>query len=128
MKKRILIVDDEPSILETVKLHLELSDYDVLAASDGMEALKIARTEKPDLILLDLMLPKIDGYKVCKMLKMDRRFKSIPIIMLTAKAGSVDEVQGYESGADAYIKKPFDLEALSSLVQDMIAREPGEVN
>jgi len=124
LKKRILVVDDEPSILETIKFHLEISDYDVLSAVDGMEALKLARTEKPDLILLDLMLPKMDGFKVCKMLKMDRRYKNIPIVMLTAKAGSIDEVEGYQSGADAYVKKPFDLEALGSVVEEML--EKGE--
>jgi two-component system alkaline phosphatase synthesis response regulator PhoP len=122
LKKRILVVDDEPSILETIKFHLEISDYDVLSAVDGMEALKLARTENPDLILLDLMLPKMDGYKVCKMLKMDRRFKTIPIVMLTAKAGSVDEVEGYQSGADAYVKKPFDLEALGAVVEEMLEK------
>jgi len=122
LKKRILVVDDEPSILETIKFHLEISDYDVISAVDGMEALKLARDGKPDLILLDLMLPKIDGYKVCKMLKMDRRYKNIPIVMLTAKAGSVDEVAGYQSGADGYVKKPFDLEALSSVVEEMLEK------
>lgn len=123
MKKRILIVDDEPSILETIKFHLEMNDYDILSATDGMEALKLARSKGPDLILLDLMLPLMDGYKVCKMLKMDRRYKDIPVIMLTAKAGSVDEVEGYQSGADAYIKKPFDLEALSSVVEEMLEKK-----
>jgi DNA-binding response OmpR family regulator len=122
MKKKILVVDDEPSILETIKYHLELNDYDVLSAGDGMEALKLARNESPDLILLDLMLPRMDGYKVCKMLKMDKRYKTIPVVMLTAKAGSVDEVEGYHSGADAYMKKPFDLEALSRLIEDMLTR------
>ncbi len=126
MKKRILVVDDEPSILETIKFHLELSDYDVVSASDGMEALKLARSENPDLILLDLMLPRMDGYKVCKMLKMDKRYKTIPVVMLTAKAGSIDEAEGYQSGADAYIKKPFDLEELGSVVEDMIEKNgPG---
>lgn len=128
VKKRILVVDDEPSILETIKFHLELSDYNVVSASDGMEALKIARSENPDLILLDLMLPRMDGYKVCKMLKMDKRYKNIPVIMLTAKAGSVDEVEGYQSGADAYIKKPFDLEELSNVVRDMIDNGAGRNN
>ncbi len=123
MKKRILIVDDEPSILETIKFHLEMNDYDILSATDGMEALKLARSKGPDLILLDLMLPLMDGYKVCKMLKMDRRYKDIPVIMLTAKAGSVDEVEGYQSGADAYIKKPFDLEALSGVVEEMLEKK-----
>jgi len=123
LKKRILIVDDEPSILETIKFHLEMNDYDILSATDGMEALKLARSKGPDLILLDLMLPLMDGYKVCKMLKMDRRYKDIPVIMLTAKAGSVDEVEGYQSGADAYIKKPFDLEALSGVVEEMLEKK-----
>jgi DNA-binding response OmpR family regulator len=125
LKKRILIVDDEPSILETIKFHLELNEYEVISAADGMEALKVARAENPDLILLDLMLPRMDGYKVCKMLKMDKRYKSIPVIMLTAKAGSMDEVEGYQSGADAYIKKPFDLDALSSVVQEMLEKSKG---
>ena len=82
-KKRILVVDDEVELVKAIQIRLEQADYEVIVAYDGQEALEKARKEKPDLIVLDLMLPKIDGYKVCRMLKFDDKYKQIPIIMLT---------------------------------------------
>jgi len=102
--KRILIVDDEEGIIKAVKMYLEHHRYEVLTADDGQEGLEKARTEKYDLIVLDLMLPKIDGYKVCGLLKKDTRYSKTPVILFTAKAQEKDINLGEEVGADAYIK------------------------
>lgn len=106
-KKKVLIVDDESHIVELVRVCLEDTDYEIIEAYDGQEALDKARSEKPDLILLDIMLPKMDGYEVCKNLKTDDSTKSIPVVMLTAKGQEVDKVKGFQSGADSYMTKPF---------------------
>jgi DNA-binding response OmpR family regulator len=106
-KKRVLIVDDESHIVELVRVCLEDTDYEILEAYDGQEALDKARLEKPDLILLDIMLPKMDGYEVCRNLKTDDSTKTIPVVMLTAKGQEVDKVKGFQSGADSYMTKPF---------------------
>lgn len=106
-KKKILIVDDEAHIVELVRVCLEDSDYEIVEAYDGAEALNKARQEKPDLILLDIMLPKMDGYEVCKNLKHSEDTRHIPVVMLTAKGQEVDKVKGFQSGADAYMTKPF---------------------
>jgi DNA-binding response OmpR family regulator len=119
-KKRILLVDDEVQLVEMVKLRLEANDYDVITAYDGQEALDKARGEKPDLIILDLMLPKVDGYKVCRMLKFDEKYKSIPIILFTARAQESDEKMGFEVGADAYIIKPFEPQILLGKIKELI--------
>ena len=119
-KKKILIVDDEPELVEMVKIRLESYKYEVIVAYDGQEALKKARQEKPDLIILDLMLPKIDGYKVCRMLKFDEEYKKIPIIMFTARSQESDEKLGYECGADAYITKPFEPAVLLAKIKELV--------
>ena len=116
-KKRILLVEDEKDLVDIVKFRLEANNYEVVVAYDGQEALDRAKKEKPDLIILDLMLPKIDGFKVCRMLKFDEKYKKIPIIMFTARAQESDKKLGEEVGADAYITKPFDLEEVLVLVQ-----------
>jgi len=116
-KKRILVVDDEVDLVETVRYSLELEGYDVLVAYNGEEALNQARKENPDLILLDLMLPKLDGYKVCRLLKFDERYKHIPILMLTAKIQEKDKVTGMETGANEYITKPFEMDELMKKVK-----------
>ena len=116
-KKRILVVDDEVDLVETVRFSLELEGYDVLVAYNGEEALNQARKENPDLILLDLMLPKLDGYKVCRLLKFDERYKHIPILMLTAKIQEKDKVTGMETGANEYITKPFEMDELMKKVK-----------
>jgi len=107
MKAKILVVDDEPDVLHLVQYNLNAADYDVVTASDGEQALKKVRTAPPDLIILDLMLPEIDGLEVCKLLRRDQTTASIPIIMLTAKAAEMDRVLGLELGADDYVTKPF---------------------
>lgn len=116
-KKRILIVDDEPFIVETVKFSLEQVGFECLEAYDGIEAVKKTREEMPDLILLDIMLPKMNGYKVCRLLKFDEKFKHIPIIMLTARTQEKDRAIGIETGADEYVTKPFEIDDLVKLVK-----------
>jgi len=119
-KKRILIVDDEEDILNVLRFRLEANNYEVLSASDGQEGLNKARFEKPDLIILDLMLPKLDGYKVCRMLKFDENYKSIPIIIFTASAQKKDEEFDMEMGADAYITKPFEPAILLGKMKELL--------
>ncbi len=115
--KTILIVDDEVDLVETVRFPLEMGGYRVLVSYNGEDALNQARKENPDLILLDLMLPKMDGYKVCRLLKFDARYKHIPILMLTAKTQERDKVLGMETGANEYITKPFEIEDLMKKVR-----------
>jgi len=115
--KKILIVDDEVDLVETVRFPLEMEGFNVLVSYNGEDALNQARKEKPDLILLDLMLPKLDGYKVCRLLKFDERYKNIPILMLTAKTQEKDKALGMETGANEYITKPFDLDKLVEKVK-----------
>jgi DNA-binding response OmpR family regulator len=118
--KRILVVDDEQGIITIVKLYLVHHHYEVITASDGQEGLDKAKTEKPDLIVLDLMLPKINGYKVCGLLKKDTRYAKIPVIMFTAKAQEKDVKLGQEVGADAYITKPFEPEVLLARIKELL--------
>ncbi|MFC1646368.1 response regulator transcription factor, partial [Candidatus Omnitrophota bacterium] len=110
-------------LVEMVTMRLEASGYEVISAADGQEALDKARQEKPDLIILDLMLPKMDGYKVCGLLKADVRYNRIPIIIFTARAQESDQKMGEEAGADAYITKPFDSEVLLSKIEVLLKKE-----
>jgi len=119
---RILIVDDEPSIVEMLAYNLQRANYDVLIAEDGEEALERARKEKPDLIILDLMLPHIDGLEVCRIL---RRERDVPIIMLTARDAEIDRVVGLELGADDYVVKPFSVRELMVRVKNVLRRSAG---
>jgi DNA-binding response OmpR family regulator len=120
-KKRILVVDDEAHIIELVRVCLEDTDYDVIEAYDGLEALNLARSEKPDLILLDVMMPKMDGYEVCRTLKAEDDTRIIPIVMLTAKGQEVDKVKGFQSGADSYMTKPFSPLRLLTELEEKLA-------
>ncbi|MDP2921874.1 MAG: response regulator [Candidatus Omnitrophota bacterium] len=122
-KKKILIVDDEEDILKVLKFRLEANNYEVIVSSDGQDGLDKARSGNPDLMILDLMLPKIDGYKVCRMLKFDKKYSAVPIIMFTAKAQKKDEELGMEMGADAYITKPFEPEALLSKIVELLGQK-----
>ncbi len=119
-KKRILLVDDEEDLRKMLRFRLEATNYDVIEAADGQEGLNKARSERPDLIILDLMLPKIDGFKVCRMLKFDEKYKAIPIVMFTARAQKQDQELGKEMGADAYVTKPFDPEILLGKIKELI--------
>ncbi len=121
VKSRILIVDDEPSIVKMVGKRLEVEGFDVLVAMDGQEGLNKAQTESPDLIVLDLMLPKLNGYEVCTMLKQDARYQKIPIMLFTAKAQAKDEQLGKECGANAYMRKPFQGKELVDTIRALLA-------
>ncbi|MFA5089036.1 MAG: response regulator [Candidatus Omnitrophota bacterium] len=119
-KKRILLVEDEKDMVYAVKMQLEINGFEVLTAGDGQEALEKARHDRPDLMILDIMLPKINGNKVCRMLKFDEKYKKIPIIMLTARVQESDKKMGYEVGADAYITKPFEPQVLLEKIKELL--------
>lgn len=123
MKPKILVVDDEPDAVEMLEFNLKANGYDVVTAADGEEALEKARSVLPDLIVLDLMLPEVDGLEVCKILRRDQRTSGIPIIMLTAKAAEIDRVLGLELGADDYVTKPFSIRELVLRVKRLLRAE-----
>lgn len=127
-KKKILLVDDEVDIVTVVRLRLESSGYEVIVARDGKEALNTARSLRPDLIILDLMLPGMDGFHVARMLKYDTHYKDIPIIMLTAKTGEDSRKTGEQVGADAYMNKPFEAEKLMAKIRELLAAHNPETN
>lgn len=122
---KILAVDDEDSIRELLAVQLKKNGYEPLLAEDGEAAIAAARREKPDLILLDLMLPKIDGFGVCRELKSDSLTAGIPIIMLTARAEEIDRVLGLELGADDYIVKPFSMREVLARIKAVLRRTQG---
>ena len=126
MKAKILVADDEPDVLELIEVNLTTAGYEVLTAADGGEALRKARAAVPDLILLDIMLPEMDGLEVCKALRRDAVKASLPIIMLTARAAEIDRVLGLELGADDYITKPFSPRELILRVKNVLKRAPAE--
>src|SRR4030065_2268574 len=125
--KKILIVDDEVDLVETIRFPLEMEGFNALVSYNGEDALNQARKEKPDLILLDLMLPKLDGYKVCRLLKFDERYKNIPILMLTAKTQEKDKILGKETGANEYITKPFDMDELMAKIKSYLSKKEKSV-
>ncbi len=118
-KKLILAIDDEKDILKLVQYNLEREGHQVLCAKTGEEGLETARAKKPDLIVLDLMLPGMDGLEVCKLLRANKDTKNIPILMLTAKSSEVDQILGLELGATDYITKPFSVKVLSARVKNI---------
>ncbi len=122
MKPKILVVDDEPDALELISYNLKSAGYDVVTADDGEEALKKARTTQPALIILDVMLPEVDGLEVCKSLRREAATAAVPIIMLTAKAAEIDRVLGLELGADDYVTKPFSPRELVLRVKALLRR------
>ncbi|MDD5449400.1 MAG: response regulator [Candidatus Omnitrophica bacterium] len=119
-KNKILFVDDETDLVTVVTFRLKNAGYEVVTAYDGQEGLDKARSEKPDLIILDLMLPKVNGYKVCKTLKSEDKYKAIPIILFTARAQETDKKMGKEVRADAYIVKPFEPETLLAKIRELL--------
>ena len=124
MSQLILVVDDEPKVARLTRDYLEKNGFRVLTAADGQSALTVARREKPDLVILDLMLPNIDGREVCRIL---RRESDVPIIMLTALSEEIDQVTGLEIGADDYITKPFSVRALVARVRALLRRTRGDI-
>ena len=126
-RRRILVVDDEPDLLSVLKFGLEVEGYDVLEASDGEQGLEMARQHVPDLLVLDLMLPRMDGYKVCRALKFDERFRRIPIFILSARSGETDRRLALDLGADDYITKPYDMKDLVGRIRARLAADRGDV-
>jgi two-component system phosphate regulon response regulator PhoB len=123
-KNKILVIDDEQDILDLVEYNLKQNGYKVQCIKTGEEALDAARIMKPDLILLDLMLPGVDGFEVCKMLKRDSETGEIPLVMLTAKGEDIDVVTGLELGAEDYITKPFSPRVLIARVRNILRKKP----
>ena len=124
MKPKILVVDDEPDALELIGFNLKRAGFEVASAADGAAALAKARALLPDLVVLDVMIPEMDGLEVCKLLRRDPRTASIPIIMLTAKAAEFDRVLGLELGADDYLTKPFSPRELVLRIRNVLGRRP----
>lgn len=120
----ILIVEDEETLREQLSQNLTIEGYDILTAADGQEGLDMARTEQPDLIVLDLMLPRLDGLSVCRMI---RRDSQVPIIMLSARGMEMDKITGLETGADDYVVKPFGMGELLARVKANLRREASQV-
>ena len=116
---KVLVVEDDPNLMETLKYNLRKEGYDVVTASDGEQAIEVARREKPGLLILDIMLPKINGFEVCRIL---RKEMTMPILMLTAKADETDKIVGLEIGADDYMTKPFSMRELLARVRAMLRR------
>lgn len=121
-KRKILIVDDEENIVELIKMNLESSGYEAIGAYTGMEAITKTNSILPDLILLDLMLPDIDGLQICQMLRKNEKTKDIPIIMITAKSEESDKVEGLSIGADDYVTKPFGIRELEARINTVLRR------
>lgn len=122
MKPRILIIDDDPAIADVLSINLEMAGYDVSQALDGMKGQALAVQLSPDLILLDLMLPQVDGFTVCQRLRRDERTVNIPILMLTALSQTQNKVEGFNAGADDYLTKPFELEEMLARVRALLRR------
>lgn len=121
MVQRVLVVDDEPAILELVSFNLKKEGYEVLTAMDGKAALEVFRAERPDLVLLDLMLPELNGHEVCRRI---RHESAVPVIMLTARGEERDRVRGLDLGADDYVVKPFSPRELLARVRAVLRRSP----
>ena len=119
---KILVVDDERLLVKGIKFNLENDGYEVITGSDGVEALELASVQQPDLIILDLMMPRMDGLGACQKI---REFSDVPIIMLTAKADDMDKLMGFEHGADDYITKPFNILELKARVRALLRRSGG---
>jgi two-component system response regulator RpaA len=119
---RILVIDDDPAISELVAVNLEMAGYDVSQAEDGIKGQALALQLQPDLIMLDLMLPRVDGFTVCQRLRRDERTAEIPVLMLTALSQTQDKVEGFNAGADDYLTKPFEVEEMLARVRALLRR------
>jgi DNA-binding response OmpR family regulator len=120
-KKKILVIEDEEDIRRTLQVRLEMEGYDIVTASDGKEGLDKAKSSGEDLIILDLKLPVLPGEEICRKLRKEEEFEDLPIIMLTAKDTDVDRIVGRAIGADAYIYKPFDMDALLAKIRSLLS-------
>ena len=126
MAHKILLVDDEPNIVKTLTFRLKANNYEVVSASDGEAGLRAVYDHSPDLIILDIMMPKMDGFEVCQRLRADLRFKRLPILMLTAKAQAIDKIWGERIGATEYLVKPFDSNELLNKIAQYLAERDAE--
>ncbi len=120
---RILVVDDESVILKLLDYRLTMSGYDVITALNGTEALEMTRNKKPDLVILDVALPEMDGCEICELLKKDERYAGIPVMMVTATAREESIKRGINAGADAYMTKPFESEELLSKIKELLEKK-----
>ena len=118
--KKILIVDDEPTTVFLLKVRLAQSDYDIMVAEDGEQGYLKAKNERPDLIILDVMLPSMGGFEICTKIKKDETLCKIPIIILSARCGDIDQRIGAECGSDAYFGKPCDVKTLLKMIADLL--------
>ncbi|MBN1445070.1 MAG: response regulator [Candidatus Omnitrophica bacterium] len=121
-QKKILIMEDEPDALMMLSMALKSAGYVVFGAPDGEEGLKIFREEKPDLVILDVMMPRMDGWEVLQRIKAGLKSKRVPVIMLTGKSEDADKVKGYDFGADFYVTKPYNIQKLLPIIRDFIAK------
>ncbi|NJD92001.1 MAG: response regulator [Geobacter sp.] len=121
-QKHILIVEDEESLLKLESILLASKGYRVTAVSDGTAALKAVAGDRPDLVLLDIMMPGIDGFEVCKRIKSAPETASIPVVMLTAKKSTFDQTRGLEAGAAAYVTKPFKSQKIAEVIEGLLAK------
>ncbi len=120
---KILVVDDEALLVKGIRLNLQNEGYEVISGSNGVEAVQAAKTQSPDLIILDVMMPEVDGLQACSMI---REFSQVPIIMLTAKADDMDKLMGFEHGADDYLTKPFNILELKARVRALLRRSQAQ--
>jgi CheY-like chemotaxis protein len=125
-RRRVLVVDDEPDVLLLCRVNLEFEGYEVVEAADGEQAMERLREQPFDVVLLDVMMPKMDGWQVLEAVKADDELKDIPVVMLTAKVQDQDQIRGWSQGAADYITKPFSPLALSQVLQDVLATDPEE--
>lgn len=120
--QRVLVVDDEPHICRLLQVNLEITDFEVLTAQNGKEAIEIAKKKKPDVILLDILMPGMNGIEVCSILKTNPRTKNIPVFMLTALSRIGDMEDAFKAGADGYITKPFQATKIGREIRQRVAR------
>ena len=125
-RRRVLVVDDEPDVLLLCRVNLEFEGYEVMEAGDGVEAMARVRERRPDVILLDVMMPRMDGWQVLTELKSDPELRDIPVVMLTAKVQDQDQIRGWSAGASEYITKPFSPLSLSQVLEDVLNDGPDD--
>lgn len=124
--RKVLVVDDEPDVLLLCRVNLEFEGYEVVEAADGEAAMEHVRAERPDVVLLDVMMPRMDGWQVLQAIKADEQLRSIPVVMLTAKVQDQDQIRGWSEGVADYITKPFSPLALSQVLQDVLATDAAD--
>jgi DNA-binding response OmpR family regulator len=120
MSAQVLLVDDEPGVRESVKEYLQESGFTVQVASNASDAWQMLQQHAPDLVISDVMMPRVDGYQFLKQLRDDPRYKALPVVFLTARGMTSDRIQGYQAGCDAYLPKPFDADELVAIVENLL--------